>query len=115
MVILGSVHSEFQFLCVSGTLGLEVTTATGTAKVLGWNLTRTAFFQTASSQFQKNCGLIPTTENGESLCIRVYFSFFFVFHAKSEATINHRTGLSDISCQSTYSRDSINIKNSKKS
>ena len=41
---------------------------------------------------------VPTIENGEELCIRV-FSFFqvFVFHAKSATAINDRTGLSDIS------------------
>ena len=42
--------------------------------------------------------IVPTTEIGEELCIRVYSSFFlFVFHLKSGTTNNHWTGLSDIS------------------
>ena len=40
-----------------------------------------------------------TIENGEELCIRVSFSFFFIFcfPRKSGTTNNHQTGLSDIS------------------
>ena len=36
--------------------------------------------------------------------------FSFCFHAKSGTTNNHRTGLSDISYGSPYSRDSNHIK-----
>ena len=38
--------------------------------------------------------VVPTIENGEELCIRVYFGFF-VLHAKSCTTNSDRTGLSD--------------------
>ena len=38
--------------------------------------------------------VVPTIENGEELCIRVYFGFF-VLHAKSYTTNSDRTGLSD--------------------
>ena len=34
------------------------------------------------------------------------FTFFFVFHAKSATTRNHRRELSDISVESPFSRDS---------
>ena len=41
---------------------------------------------------------VPTIENGEELCIREEICIsFFVFHAKSGTTNNHRTVLSDIS------------------
>ena len=54
----------------------------------------------SDSKFQVNCSLglfrgrlfngsvfVPTVENGEELCIRMYFSFFlFVFDAKSGTT-----------------------------
>ena len=47
---------------------------------------------------------VPTIENGEGLSIQVllfrpdvFVFFLFVFHAKLATTINHRTGLSDIS------------------
>ena len=45
---------------------------------------------------------VPTIENGEELWIRVCFSFFFVFHAKSATTNNHQIGLSDISYYSPF-------------
>ena len=55
---------------------------------------------------------VPTIENGEELCIRMCFSFFsFVFHAKSATINNHQTGLSDLSFQRPFSRDSNHIKN----
>ena len=38
------LHNEFKFICVSGTLSLEVTNTPGTAEVRGLNLTRTCFF-----------------------------------------------------------------------
>ena len=55
-----------------------------------------------------------TIQIGEELCIRVCFSFFllFAFHAKSGTTKNDRTGLSDISYKSPFSRDSNDIKES---
>ena len=40
----GLVHYEFKFLCVSGTLGPEVTNAPGMAKGLGSKLTGRVFF-----------------------------------------------------------------------
>ena len=38
--------------------------------------------------------IVPTTENGEELCIWVFFQLFF--QAKSGTTKNHRTGSSDM-------------------
>ena len=50
-----------------------------------------------SSWIKSNNLLFRPFENGEELCIRVFYFSFFVFHDKS-GTINiHRTGLSDIS------------------
>ena len=45
MVHLGSVHNEFKFFSVSGTLVLEAIKMTGTVKVLGSNLTEFFFFK----------------------------------------------------------------------
>ena len=50
---------------------------------------------------------VPTIENGEELCIRVFFCFFF--HAKTTTINNNRTGFSDISKLSHFSRDSNDI------
>ena len=55
--------------------------------------------------------VVPTIKNGEELCIRVTFSFFFfLFHAKSGTTNNHWIRFSDISYENPYSRDSNHIK-----
>ena len=35
-------------------------------------------------------------KNKEEFCIQMYFSFLFIFHAKSAATNNHRNESSDI-------------------
>ena len=58
---------------------------------------------------------VPTIENGEELCIRVCFSFCFVFHAKPGTINNDRTGLSDILYLSPFSRDLNHIKKFPKS
>ena len=44
MVNLGSVLSNYKFLCNSFSPGMEATNVPGTAKVLGLNLTGRAFF-----------------------------------------------------------------------
>ena len=41
---LGLAHNEFKFLCVPGTLDREITNMSGTAKVLGSNLTELFLF-----------------------------------------------------------------------
>ena len=55
----GLVHNEFNFFCVSGTLGLEVTNAPVTAKGLGSKLTeRVFFFKREIIRFKRNFGLL---------------------------------------------------------
>ena len=55
--------------------------------------------------------VVPTIENGGSVVFGWFnFSQFFVFHSKSGTANNHRTGLSDISYYSPFSRNSDDIK-----
>ena len=54
--------------------------------------------------------ILPTIENGEEVCILVFlflsfFCFFFIFHAKSGTTNNHRNGSTDILYQSLFMCD----------
>ena len=53
MINLGSAYNKFKLLCVSGTVGLEVTNTPGTAKMLGSNPIGPVFFQPESISFQK--------------------------------------------------------------
>ena len=53
MVNLGSVLSNYKFLCNSFSPGMEATNVPGTAKVLGLNLTGRAFLQTGNG-FKNN-------------------------------------------------------------
>ena len=53
MVHLDSVHNEFKFFSVSGTLVLGAIKMTGTVKVLGSNLT-VDFFSNELFRFKKN-------------------------------------------------------------
>ena len=46
MINLGSAYNKFKLLCVSGTVGLEVTNTPGTAKMLGSNPIGPVFFST---------------------------------------------------------------------
>ena len=55
MASLGSVPDKFKLLCVYGTLGLVVTNAPRTAKVLGSNRTGPVVFQTKFSVSKKCC------------------------------------------------------------
>ena len=40
--------------------------------------------------------VVPTIENGEDFVFWLVVLFFFCFHAKSDAKINHRFGLSGL-------------------
>ena len=51
----------------------------------------------------------PTIENGEELCIQLFF-FGYFFQAKSATTKNDLTRLSDISYKNFFSRDLNHIK-----
>ena len=50
---------------------------------------------------------VPTIENGEEFCIRVCFSFFFLFSTRNQVPINYRTGLSDISFNKVYASSEV--------
>ena len=55
----GKFNYKFRFLCVSGTLGLDVSKAPWTEKVLGLNLTGPVFFSNRKKfRFRQNCRLI---------------------------------------------------------
>ena len=88
MVNSGSVHTKFNFLCVSGTLGLEVTNTPGTAKVLALNLAR--FFSSngkwpISKKLSAFClsacfvGLVSTSYNCFFFCTQFTLLLLLVF------------------------------------
>ena len=69
MVNLDSVHNEFQFLSVSGTIGLEVTNSPGTAKVLGLSLF--LFDRFRPILYRLNGLVLRLLTSQKSLCVSV--------------------------------------------
>ena len=58
---------------------------------------------------------VPTIDNRDELCIRVFYFFSFFSHAKLGSTDNHRTGLRDVSFYSLFSPDLNQLKKFQKS
>ena len=65
MIILGSVHIKFKFLCVSGTLGMEVTDTPG-LEIDGTCFCSNGKFSVSKTNLRLSCHIV-----------KLFFSLFF--------------------------------------